>query len=366
MSEPQFCITDPEYYQKLLIEKYQELSGRTLYPADPERLLINVFIYGLGLMASHINETGKQNLLDYASGDNLDELGKLLGVVRLPAESASVTLRFTIQTAQSTDLVIPEGTSATPDGSLIFRTNSEAKIIAGNLYCDVIASCATAGVVGNGFIAGQINQLTSPAGWTVSNITTTSGGSDEESDETLRQRIRIAPEAFSNAGSVGAYTYWAKTAHPDISDVRISSPNPGDVLVIVLLKDGQLPSQEQLDSVSLILDQDKVRPLTDHVLVQPPSQVEYSIELSWYLHREYESMQGIIASEVIAAVNSYISWQKTVIGRDINPSYLINKLMSIDGIKRVSVSNPAYTALSASQVAKETTVTINYGGVEDE
>ena len=46
------------------------------------------------LLLNKINETGKQNLLRYATGDNLDHLGALVGVERIPAKAAVTTMRI--------------------------------------------------------------------------------------------------------------------------------------------------------------------------------------------------------------------------------------------------------------------------------
>ena len=40
-----FVETDPTYYESLLIDTYERITERTLYPADPERLLINLQTY---------------------------------------------------------------------------------------------------------------------------------------------------------------------------------------------------------------------------------------------------------------------------------------------------------------------------------
>lgn len=373
MAEVKFIVTDPEYYEKLLVAEYESTTGRTLYPADPERLQINVMAYGLALMAMGINESAKQNLLAYAQDNKLDYLGALLGVSRLAAAAAEVKLKFYINQALTADLVIPAGTSVnvgSGSSQLTWETTDEKTIPAGSTEVSITAQCTTAGTSGNGFLAGQIS---GSMGWTSPttviywvNTNTSAGGTDEETDDNLRSRIQLAPEAFSNAGSKGAYEYWTKTAHADISDVRVTSPNPGDVAVYVLLTDGILPSSEILAQVLATLNDTKVRPLTDHVTVLAPTKIDYTISLTWYLDRDYQTLQSSIADDVATAVTDYIAWQKAKIGRDINPSRLVDKIMNIDGVKRVDVTTPVYTSLTDSQVANLTTSTVTYGGVEDE
>ena len=71
------------------------------------------------------------------------------------------------------------------------------------------------------------------------------------------------------------------------------------------------------------------------------------------------------------AVDEFNAWQCAKLGRDINPSRLINLLMQA-GIKRVDLKAPAFTVLrdggdkTVPQTAALGTVTITNGGYEDE
>lgn len=105
----------------------------------------------------------------------------------------------------------------------------------------------------------------------VQNATVTAGGADKESDESYRERIHEAPESFSDAGSYGAYTFFAKSANPDIADVFITSPSPGEVKIVPLMTGGEIPEEEVLKDVLEACNDKTVRPLTDQVSVQAPT-----------------------------------------------------------------------------------------------
>jgi len=375
MSEPQFIVTDPNYYLVLMIQKYQELTGRTLNPADPERLMINLMAYGMGLMAVGINEAGKQNLLSYASGGNLDLLGELVGITRLPAAAAEVTLQITLPTGFFTtypqygsSITIPAGLQVTT-GSLIFQTLADITLTSAALSATVTAQCTTSGIIGNGFVIGQINTFVDTLeyiGIAVTNTDTSSGGSDAEADDTFRARIRQKLEAFSVAGPVGAYKYWAQTASASVGDVSVQSLNPGEVDIYFLLQDGSIPSPEMIALVLGTVNGTQVRPLTDHVIVAAPNQVAYAINIQWWVAKDYENLLTSITSDVAAAVAAYVSWQEGTIGRDINPSVLIDKVMNVTGVKRVSVTTPVFQTIDMTQVAKNSGITVTYSGIEND
>ena len=75
-------------------------------------------------------------------------------------------------------------------------------------------------------VVGQINTLVDPIAYisSVSNTTASTGGTDTEDDENYRERIQLAPESFSVAGSEGAYIYWARSAHQASSTSPFSVP----------------------------------------------------------------------------------------------------------------------------------------------
>ena len=350
-----------------LVKAYQNISGRNVRPADPVYNFLSTLAYVVTFLKHAINYTGNQNLLRYAEGKYLDALAELYGVQRLPAKPAITTLRFYVEEPLPFDVVIPAGTRATPDGNLMFKTTKEGKIPAGSTYADVPAECETPGEVGNGYLPGQISQLVDPIPYVVKveNITTSLGGSNVESDDRFRDRIRLSLERFSTAGPKLAYEYWVKTAHQDISDVSVYSPEPGKVKVHFLVKNGELPSEDMLNLVRDFLNGDKIRPLTDQVIVEPPEVVNYDIKLTYWIHRKDTPLVGSIQEKVRKAVENFVNWTGSKIGRDILPEELIHRVKEA-GAYRVKVEAPNYTEISQSQVAKASGIQITYGGLVDD
>lgn len=228
------------------------------------------------------------------------------------------------------------------------------------------AACRTADAAGNGLLPGQINRLVDPiAGISfVVNTTETNGGSDREADGDYRDRIRLSPEKYSSAGPALSYKFWALSAQETIVDVSVLSPIPGQVDLYVLTAGGTPASSDILDLVEAAVNQDKVRPLCDTVTVNAPAQVSYDVTATYYIRTADQLQAASIQSAVQTAVNNYLDWQKAAIGRDINPSELISRIVGA-GAKRVEGASPGYTALDPAQVATEGSVSVTYGGLED-
>lgn len=364
LPEVNFVTKDTATVEAEVIGKYEEITGKTLYPGDPVRLFLESVAFIIGHQRTLIDYAAKMNLLAYAAGDFLDHLGALVGTPRNPAQYALTTVRFTLSAVQAGAITIPKGTRVTPDGNLFFATTEAGTIAAGGTFADVTVACTVAGTAGNGFVAGQIATLVDPIPYVASaaNTTTSAGGADIESDDNYRLRISQAPEQFSVAGPYRAYEYWARTANQNIVDVAVRSPTPGVVEVRPLMTGGVIPTQDILDAVADIITASDIRPLTDNVQVLAPEVVDYDITLTYYLPAETATPSTLQAA-VIAAVSSFSSWQAEKIGRDITPSELVRRVMDA-GAKRVTVSAPVDTALESYQLATVGTVTITYGGLE--
>ena len=375
MNNVQFAEKDPSKIENqviTLIESFLSEEGELpvkLARSDPRRLLALGFIAGLVHARSNIDFTGKMNLLYYATGDYLDHIGFMLGVRRLEATAAVTTLRFELSEVLAQAYLIPEGTRATPDGKQYFVTEKIAEVPAGESYIDIPARCMTAGYVGNGWLEGQINRLVDRLAWVqkVHNTTLSTGGTDTEDDENLRTRIQIAPESFSVAGARGAYEYWARTAHQNIVDVAVLGPpdtEPGNVEIYPLMADGELPSQEVLDDVYAVCNAEDVRPMTDYVHVLTPVPVTYDIRLAYWIDRSRATQAAAIQQTVGQAVQDWIRWQRSKLGRDINPSELNHRMVEA-GAKRVDIMSPVFTVLTGSQIAIPGEIAVMFGGLED-
>ncbi|GIO39082.1 hypothetical protein J41TS12_39430 [Paenibacillus antibioticophila] len=370
LTDIDFVDVDADAIQNSIITIFEGLNGSPLYPGDPRRLFLMALAQIIIQQQALLNHNKKVDLLKYASGPVLDHIGALYDVTRLPAESAITTLQFNLSIPLTSATIIPAGTRVGPQGSggtIYFETSQVIEIPAGGISGTVTASCSVPGVSGNGFLPGQINTLIDPLPFvqSVVNLTEGSGGAEAETDAAFRERIRTAPESFSVAGPEGAYRYWAMTASPSIVDVAVTSPEPREVVVVPLLHGGELPSQDVLDDVAAVLNDRTVRPLTDLVTVQAPETVSYDITLTYYVDRARAAEAVSIQDAVSAAVDAYRLWQKSKLGRDINPSELIWRVMSA-GALRVEITTPVFTSVGELQIAHDATVNVTYGGLADD
>src|ERR1700756_1770993 len=94
---PQFVqdadALDPNLILQDMVTSFQALAGRTLYPAQVERLLIDLWAYREALVRNAIQYAALQCLVAFSAYPMIDYLGELVGVTRLSAEGANCTLQ---------------------------------------------------------------------------------------------------------------------------------------------------------------------------------------------------------------------------------------------------------------------------------
>ena len=349
LATPNFIDRQPETVEADLISLWESLADKTLYPGQAERLLINLLAYRETLLRIGIQYAGEQNLVNLADGIHLDQLGALVGAPRLAESFATCTLQFTLAIARSVDTLIPAGTRARLAGSpVLFLTDENATIAAGDLTVTAQATCGTAGVVGNGIGVGQIEQLLDPIPGltlTVSNTTESSGGANVEADDPYRERVKLAPSQFSVAGPADAYKFHTLTVSQLIIDAAVVMPlnNAGGLLriyvdVYPLTSDG-LPSLELIAQVQDALDNNQIRPLCDIVTVKAPTEVNYTIDADITLLDEADGV--ILAGLISEAVDAYIADRASELGQDVIRSQIIGVITGVPGVYDVTLNTPA-------------------------
>ena len=303
-----------------MVTAFEAATGRTLYPAQVEQLLINLYAYREILDRNAIQYCGLQNLLAFAVYPMLDYLGEYLDCNRLPAQYATTILQFTLTAAQSSDTTIPSGTQiGTQDGLNIFATTSALTIAAGQTIGTVAAQCTTAGLSGNGYIPGQVSVMLGsfPLVASVTNTTTTANGTDGEpagttaGDNHYRTRIQAAPNNLPTAGPSGQYRSLALDVSSTIVDAQVPTnpTTPGTAQVYVLTGPVTQPSASRnssgiasgtlLSAVQSALSAQTVRPLCDSVIVSAVTEVDYTVTgaITLYANASYSTIAaGITAA----------------------------------------------------------------------
>lgn len=350
LADPSFVERDPQMVVNELISQFETLTGRTLYPAQVERLVIDLVAYRESLTREAIQDAGKQSLVSFARAPFLDYLGELLGCRRLPGSNARTLLRFTFLAPLASTVLIPAGTRVQDSGgAFTFAVLADTTAQAGAESVEVWSASQEGGTQANGLTAGQLNVLADalsvPA--TVANSSTSYGGTEAEGDERFRSRVRLAAERPA-CGSLSAYRYHAMSARPDLLDVGVTSDQPGTVRVSALAVGGVV-DVGMLDELRAQLNRDDVRPLTDQVIVVAGERVGFTVRARLTLYVGAAAVEA--QAQARQRLQDWAEQMRRRLGRDLVPEQLVELLQGVQGVYRAEIELPALRELSEHQWA---------------
>ncbi|MFP7470009.1 baseplate J/gp47 family protein [Niallia taxi] len=362
-----FIEVDPEEMESIAVARFENATGTTLDEEDPRRKFIQSIVFLASMLTNNIDFTGKMNLLAFSVDNYLEHLGVKKGVPRLEPRAAETVIRFECNPVEA--FTIPSGTRMSV-ADLEFASTADYLVTVGMTTIDVPVTCTELGTVGNGYLPNQITSIVDNDNlpWVTKayNITKTDGGLDWEEDDPYADRIRQSNAQYSTAGPEDAYIYHAKSVSSEIVDVAVYSPSESVVAVVPLLENGELPTKDILNAIEEKLNGRTIRPLTDMIRTELPEIVRYDIQVNFYIPRSKSSVETTIKAQINAAIDDYIKWQKSKLGRGIDASELVTRIKEAGGI-RVTASSPSqFIVLSKTQVAHANAVSANYGGLVDD
>lgn len=326
--------------------------------SDPANKVLEVSAYRELLIRQRVNEAAKAVMIVFATGSDLDHLAAFYPEKRLTGAKATFPAKLKLSTELDVDAIVPAGYLViAKNGEISAALMDNVTIPAGKSEADAIFEIQTPG----GMVANDL-QLTwdaitpLPFVVMVKQTEAASGGSDEETDDAFRVRIPQALERYSVAGPYGAYMYWAISADARVKDVRVFSPEPGVVSVVLLSSDGDGTADDaMIQRVKAVLTDDKVRPLTDNVEVSGAEIIKYDLDIELELYPGVAG-QAIIA-EAIAKVEAK-AMELHGIDKDIPRSAFV-AAAHVEGVKRVTVISPtADIVISRTQAAYCSTVAV--------
>lgn len=345
---PSFLERDPFKLKQFYVEEFERLSGRTLYPAQPEMFTIEILAYAASIFAE-AGQTGfLQNRAIWAQGSHLDEIGANVSTYRLPAQPATCLVRFILNGPLASPLEILAGTRIS-SGEVHFRTLIDATIEVGELTAAVNAEAEIEGPTGNGFQPGQIESIVTPiaASISVENLTASANGVAIENDERFRLRITNAFERISKAGPLEGYKQLVRSVHQSIVDVHVERSQPGYIVITPLTTDGV--STDELDAQILAAcDPETAIPMGDFVSIAKATAQDFNVTMTVRVEPGHDTNWTTIVEETIT--NLFVALS-TKLGRQIAPSALISAVKSIDGVIDVDGPGFGFTDLNSTTFA---------------
>lgn len=250
---------------------------------------------------------------EWSYGEFLDGHAKARGITRRPAAYANGEI--TITGAEKTE--IPAGslfsTAAINDEPSVDYETLETVVIPGSGTVTAAVRCTQAGIIGNA-TAGAIeivsSRLTGITG--VANTTGIIGGTEEESDESLIERIAEydKSQGDSYTGTPSDYKRWAKSV-AGVGDATVISAQDDSGLVTIILTDSNGDPATELLCTTVYnyimrpdAPEERLAPINAFLKVTPPMTLAIGIQATVEL--EDDATIESVKADFLAQIALYL------------------------------------------------------------
>jgi phage-related baseplate assembly protein len=161
-----------------------------------------------------------------------------------------------------------------------------------------------------------------------------------ESDDSYRQRILLAPAGFSTAGSPEAIKRIVKEVSPlTITDVSSVTGTPSTNVTVRFITKTGLPDSVLIAKVLAALQNPMVKPTCVSFTVTAPTVVNYTIaaNITTYSNADIATLPARCAE----ALNRYIAGVRAEMGRDVVVNQIVGVLQGVAGVYKAVLTSPA-------------------------
>lgn len=326
---------------------YYQLTGQEASECSDTGIRLKLLAGEIYSMGTYANWLKKQMFFTTASGEQLDYHAAQRGLTRKRGEKARGIVVFRTNVAMEYDLVIPEGTiCSTADGALNYATEEDVTIQSGNDYTYVPVSAVNTGTAYN-VSSRTVNTLVTyfSVGITIENSSRFFGGTDDESDEELRQRIADAYRFIAN----GANEKYYQTVAESVTDVYSAyvyagTPSTRTINVIIGGK-GSACSAATVSRVSQALEEKKCAGV--EINVTAATLVGYPVSVQIAVKDGYQP--GTVKANVSQAIAEYFHTMR--VHQDVLVAEIGRAILNVDGVKNYTFSNMSDRTTSPTELA---------------
>lgn len=327
MDNINFIEINPQADEQLLINKFEELTERTLYPAQDERILIQLITYYGNLLQTKFNNAAKLGLVEYSRYPILDFLGKQKNCERLEGEGDENYIKRILLAPEGYSVAGPElaylyfilsADSSITDAAIEVPDENASISLSAALAGEVPASAGAGGETNyfnnsSAVLAGEVPASAGVGGYIYSEFITNTIENNlfSASIDYEKEEVEITLKEALQAG--------------DKITVRI--PHPYKVVPYVLTETGEA-SEAILEKVSQTLEE--VRPLTDYVI--PKSAEIQNFEISGIVYIKQNADESVVKNKVNKALNKFLEQFKRSLKKTVVINQIITAVLSVEGV----------------------------------
>lgn len=326
--------TIEEIYAELLSD-FGERTG--MEPREGSDLSARMYalaaqVYGLYVQADWVV---RQAFPQTAEGEYLDYHAQLRSIERKTAVSAEGTVRFTAGEAAEFPRYIAQGTICMTAGMVRFETTRAGVLEAGALSVDVPVRAVEAGTGGNVSAGSIVTMAVAPMGIaSCTNPLPCVGGTDQEGDEELRQRVLETFRRLPNGANAAFYQQGALSFDQVAAAVVIPRPRGTGTVDVVVATSAGLPGEELLKELEAYFVQRREIAVDLQVKAPRTQTVDLAVRV--------KAREGWDGEQVRAGVEESLrNWfDGKLLGQDVLLAQLGQLIYSCDGVANYAITAP--------------------------
>lgn len=302
-------------------------------------MLLAIHSEAIADVYKEITEVYKSSKVDYATGNDLDDIGDIVDCSRPPATYAYVELVFTSKSDSNTNSTIPSGVIvSSKNNNVSYRTLESMTFTSENNSCTVSAVATIPGVAGR--VASNVLTRVNDRNYNV-NVTNPSystGGTDAFTDEQYRELLKNWVKT-KQKGNLWAYKdYFSRLDGLDDYSLIPNWDGTGTIKCIIS------PSSSYFLNKTYNELQDTVTQLSEDIVVVPPVNVDIDIYVDCNvdidrLNPYSKTEKDIIKGKILDESRKYI--ESLRIGEDFIPHKLAVWLdKTVSELKNINFNYP--------------------------
>jgi phage-related baseplate assembly protein len=301
-------------------------------------------------LRAEANANWKQNWWQTATGEGLDWCAEFFGVTRLEGTKPWARVSVSISEAKSYPVTLPAGILLGDENGHSARITEAVIIPAGEITVETTAVLDL--YTASSDIKTETVLTTLPWLVIVKQLEAYHSGREQESDDDLRERIRLSLDTLSGAGPTKAYIKHTLDADSRIRDVSVYEIDSRVQIVV----DSDEWDDELVRRIEEHTTADDVRPLTDKVEIRRAVVDPYDIRATLTIAEGYDAAEVIVS----ARENALRRLGNTKIEEPVSLAKIIDALF-VDGVEDLSLLDPG-SSLSPERdhVARLRNVELSY------
>ncbi len=327
--------------------KFFELSGYDAERFSDIGIRIKLLAGEIFSLSSEIDWIKKQMFPNTASGKQLDLHAQQRGLERRKGNKAVGQIVFKLDTPLEYTITIPKGTiCTTSDGTLNFVTIDDSVIMQGGTFAYVDCEAEQSGVRYN-VPPKSITTIVTyfSVGITISNASSFTEGTDDESDEELRQRIIYSMRNIPNGANKEYYISLVKSVDGIQSAKVIGSSDEAGKISIYVGGRGCIPSEEAYRRAQIAVRDNKAIGVNTDIIKAQAAGVNVDVSISTENGYDFDTVQSNVKNAVTEFFNNLS------VGEAVTLTALGDVIFHTDGVSNYVFNNMSDKEITLKQLA---------------